>query len=576
MSNQYHNLAQEAFKQDWTNISLINTNNDWSSVASIIGYRGDNLNSSNNTDPQTIISDGTNTPLSINANQNNPNIFSGSGITEFELSNPVVALNTSNLTDSPFLLLHLNTLDTNKISVSYTLKNLDQSVAQTTESVALQYRIGNSGDFINVPTAFVTDTTITSDININAILPRAAENQSEVQVRIISTSTTPIGIDDIHVSAKVPEYRIGDFGWDTENIITDGSIINPTQGVLGFSSGFLGSSNTPLADKTVGAILNIQGDGKSKNNSVVLGEEPALDIIDNRAQIELTWGGSRLANEVGDDLVIYENGNTNFYEGYAVAVRRVSDGEFTSFLYQFSDSFDDSAVNGINDDAGVFATGFDLSDFGLSFGEQIDAIRIVNLIEADKVSGADGQGFVDLTGITGYTPLSEVGGSAFTRFNLDPDITMVAGLHNLQKPTTKIHDIQGSDTTFNSDFGGVRTIEGIIVNNPLGSNQLDGFYVQEENADFDDDPHTSERIFVYNPSEFFFGNIGDKVRVTGTVGESHTIRDINGDTTQIKDLSSVIVLNDNYVPVATDIPLPYYNSELPLESSLDETDSFWM
>src|SRR3972149_6084542 len=56
------------FSQDWSNTGLITLSDDWSGVPGIIGYRGDDLTTVTGTDPQTILADGTSTPVDVNAN----------------------------------------------------------------------------------------------------------------------------------------------------------------------------------------------------------------------------------------------------------------------------------------------------------------------------------------------------------------------------------------------------------------------------------------------------------------------------------------------------------------------------
>jgi predicted extracellular nuclease len=65
-------------------------------------------------------------------------------------------------------------------------------------------------------------------------------------------------------------------------------------------------------------------------------------------------------------------------------------------------------------------------------------------------------------------------------------------------PATLIHDIQGNGLT--SPLAGTTgvSIEGIVVGDFQGSGGLSGYYVQEEDADADADPLTSEGIFVFN------------------------------------------------------------------------------
>jgi predicted extracellular nuclease len=80
---------------------------------------------------------------------------------------------------------------------------------------------------------------------------------------------------------------------------------------------------------------------------------------------------------------------------------------------------------------------------------------------------------------------------------------------------TPIHDIQGTGPT-TPVSGSVATIEGIVVGDYQDTGQFGGYYVQEEDADADTDPLTSEGLFVSSTTGV---NVGDKVSVKGTVGE---------------------------------------------------------
>lgn len=117
---------------------------------------------------------------------------------------------------------------------------------------------------------------------------------------------------------------------------------------------------------------------------------------------------------------------------------------------------------------------------------------------------------------------------------------------------TKIHEIQGSGSTFN--LSGTRTIEGIVVSAFLGSSKLNGFYVQEEDADADANSATSEGIFVFDPSGLFSGNVGDKVRVTGNVAEFTS--GTTSSLTQLNNITNVVNLGANTLPTVTNIQLP--------------------
>lgn len=210
MSADYHNLAAGAFTQDWSNTGLITVNDDWSSVPSIIGYLGnDDSGAVTGVDPQTVGADLT-TTIDVIANQANPNINNG-GVAEFEIANPVVALQGSGTADSPFLLIHLNTTGVNAVNLSYTLRDIDETADNSVQPVALQYRVGTTGNFTNIPVGFVADAStgpsLATQTQVSATLPGDAINQSQVQVRIITTNAVGsdewIGIDDISITGTV-------------------------------------------------------------------------------------------------------------------------------------------------------------------------------------------------------------------------------------------------------------------------------------------------------------------------------------------------------------------------------------
>src|SRR5688572_10190999 len=179
------------FSQNWTSTGLITTNDDWSGVPGIIGYRGDGLTGSTGTDPQTIVADGTATPVDVIANQAAPNTLSDGGVAEFEIANPAVALNGSGTADAPFILLNLNTTGQSNVNVAYNLRDLDGSIDNAVMQVAIQYRVANSGNFSNVTGGYVADATTGPSLAtlvtpVSAVLPAAANNNPLVQVRVIT------------------------------------------------------------------------------------------------------------------------------------------------------------------------------------------------------------------------------------------------------------------------------------------------------------------------------------------------------------------------------------------------------
>ena len=62
------------------------------------------------------------------------------------------------------------------------------------------------------------------------------------------------------------------------------------------------------------------------------------------------------------------------------------------------------------------------------------------------------------------------------------------------------------------------SVEGVVVGDFEGASALRGFYVEEEQADWDDNAATSEGVFVFNGSNDSV-SVGQRVRVTGRVSE---------------------------------------------------------
>ena len=199
------------FAQAWTDTSLITADDTWTGVPGITGYRGDGLTAATAVDPQTVLADGSATPQDVNANQTNPNTFTTGGVAEFHLADPVVALQGSGTARAPHLVLSLSTTGLSNISVAYDLRDVDGSADNAVQPVALQYRIGSSGSYTNVPAGFVADATTGPSLatlvtSVNAALPAAVDNQPLVQIRIITTDAVGsdewVGIDNIAVTGS--------------------------------------------------------------------------------------------------------------------------------------------------------------------------------------------------------------------------------------------------------------------------------------------------------------------------------------------------------------------------------------
>ncbi len=176
-------------------------------------------------------------------------------------SNPagavVVAINTTGMTD---------------IEVSWICRTIKNQSSRD-NSIALQYRVGTSGNFIDVGTT----TTYSSAGNANGhasgtlteTLPAGAENQSVVQVRWIywesvstSGSRDKISVDDILITGTTSSSCSAPTGLAAANITTTAADIswNTVSGASGYEYA-LTSSSTPPSSGAATISTSFQASG---------------------------------------------------------------------------------------------------------------------------------------------------------------------------------------------------------------------------------------------------------------------------------------------------------------------------
>ncbi|NWG25831.1 MAG: Ig-like domain-containing protein [Pseudorhodoplanes sp.] len=205
MSSNYHPLSAGALVQNWSNNALLTANDDWSGVPSIQGFRGDDLVTVTDADPRTITGDST--VLDVNANQTNPASFFTGGVAEFELTDSTIALAGSGTADAPYLVFYLDATGRQDINVQFDVRDLE-SADNATQQINVQYRIGNSGAWTNVPGGYLADATDASSplvTHIDVTLPDDADNQGQVQVRVMTVNAGGndewVGIDNINIAS---------------------------------------------------------------------------------------------------------------------------------------------------------------------------------------------------------------------------------------------------------------------------------------------------------------------------------------------------------------------------------------
>jgi predicted extracellular nuclease len=425
----YVPLSNGPFAQDWSSPGLITANDTWAGVPGIIGYLGQDLTGATGTDPQGVLGPSTvANDVDVIANQTNPNGLSSGGVAEFDtLANPTLALQGSGTADAPHLILHLDTTGRRSITVGYTLRDIDGSSDNAVQPVALQYRVGESGDFINVPMGFIPDATggpslAAQATAVLATLPAAAENQPRVQVRILTTNAVGndewVGIDDLLVTSSG--------GGPGVTVAASGGTTTVTEG---------GATDTyTLALETTPA-------------------GPVTLTVTAEAQVAVSSDGVTFAPST--TVVLSSTAAST------ITVRAVDDAVF----------------------------------------EDIHAGSITHAI----TQTAD---------VSGYPTSLAVGGLAVTIADNDAPQT-----------PTRISLLQGSGAS-SPRLNETVAVSAVVTGFLLGSSGTrDGFFLQEEDAEADADPATSEGLFVYTAQSPALAatvaglGLGDVVTAVGKVIE---------------------------------------------------------
>jgi uncharacterized repeat protein (TIGR01451 family) len=125
---------------------------------------------------------------------------------------------------------------------------------------------------------------------------------------------------------------------------------------------------------------------------------------------------------------------------------------------------------------------------------------------------------------------------------------------------TRVHDVQGNGASTPVP-GATVTVEGVVIGDYQNTNQLQGFFLQEEDADADADPATSEGVFVFCGTCTTSVAEGQRVRATGSVSESAGLTQINANA------AGNVVVADAGNHLAEVAPTPV---DLPIVGVLDD------
>ena len=185
----HHQSGAAALPAELVRTGQIAVDDDWSGVPGVVGYRGDGLVPEPGSDPRTVTADGSGTPLDVAANRTDPRAVGlAAGVAEFELTDPVVAIQGSATASAPHLVMSLDTRGRAGETLRLLVRDIDATANDAVEPVALQYRVGAAGEFAAVPGGYVADATsgpgeASKVTRVGVNLPAEADGQQLVQVR---------------------------------------------------------------------------------------------------------------------------------------------------------------------------------------------------------------------------------------------------------------------------------------------------------------------------------------------------------------------------------------------------------
>ncbi|WP_338665133.1 Calx-beta domain-containing protein [Pararoseomonas sp. SCSIO 73927] len=432
MSTNYWSLRnQGSLTQNWSAAGLISAADDWSGVPSIVGYRGDDLTGATGADPRTLTA-GTASPANVIANQTNTSINNG-GIAEFEIANPTVALQGSGTADAPNLVIYLDTTGVQDVRLAFTARDIDGTIDNAVQQLAVQYRVGGTGAWTNLPNGYVADATsgpslATQTTDVSVTLPPDAANQGQVEVRIITTnaggSDEWVGIDDIAVTSSPLEAGT------TTLTVSDATVVEGNDGTQNlvftvtrsnadsaFTVNYATAAGTATADAdftaAAGTLSFGVGDGLTRTVTVAVAGDTAVEG-DETLTLNLSGatGGVQVTDAAGtgtitnDDVAVTRifdiqgAGHTSDFAGQTVTttgvvtgIYRKATGERGFFIQDPEGDGNDATSDGV-----LVFTGGSYADVAVGDLVQVTA-RVTEFTRAGQA------GNLSLTELTGATVL---------------------------------------------------------------------------------------------------------------------------------------------------------------------------
>jgi predicted extracellular nuclease len=455
-----------------------------------------------------------------------------------------------------FVLQLNNTIGYQNFALSFKLQSLD-ATSPRTATWRVDYGFGTSPASFVAASAVGTLTTGGSTFSNNTItanLGAALDNQTgPVWIRIVVLTATTgsgnrpsTGIDDFTLTYSVPPTG----PTLTVNPVTISGFSTPV-GTPSVAQSYTVTGSSLTADVTVtapaGYEVSQDGTTYASSQTVVQSGGSASAII--RVRLTGVVIGSFSGNITNTSTgVTTQNvavsGNTVDPNAPTLSVMpgTLSGFSTTQNTPSAVQSYSLTGANLSADVAIVAPVGYQVSQDGSTFFNSLTVTQ----------SGGTASAVIRVR-LTGVSTGTFSGTVTNTSGSLLANLTVSGTVSSTVSGITLISAIQGTGTS--AALTGTRTIEGIVTRAFPSSTALAGFFVQEEDADSDGNPLTSEGISVYDPANLFTGNVGDRVRITGNISE---FTSVGVTLTQITP-TTVLNLGASTLPSITPITFPVAN-----------------
>ncbi|MFT3785152.1 MAG: Calx-beta domain-containing protein [Tepidisphaeraceae bacterium] len=224
MDATYYNLSGGSYQQNWESSDLVGGTTWTSTYANAIGYAATttavadpqlNTNPSN-TSSAVFVATVSPGPVGsgVSAGGLHRLTFASSVGTGAGTGTKSIGFQGSGTAHSPHVIFFINSSGVNNVAVDFDLIDVDNegsTTAGAAQSFAVQYRIGDSGTWANVPAGYVanaanfTTNTVGQTTHVTAVLPSDAGNKADLQVRVVGTNSAGndqmVALDNVVISS---------------------------------------------------------------------------------------------------------------------------------------------------------------------------------------------------------------------------------------------------------------------------------------------------------------------------------------------------------------------------------------